>query len=75
MIELFPSANRFPKVALGDLCEINGGFPAPQNDSAFEGGDIPFVRMKDVGRYHFTNDLRETDQCLKKNTLTAGVSI
>jgi type I restriction enzyme S subunit len=72
MIELSPLANQFPKLALGDLCEINGGFPAPQNDSAFEGGDIPFVRMKDVGRYHFTNDLRETDQCLNKEHFDGG---
>lgn len=42
---------------LRDICKIIGGKPAPQDDSAFSKQGIPFVRMKDVGKYHQTNNL------------------
>lgn len=64
MIELIPTLERWPKAPLGELCDIRGGFPAPQEEAAFTNGEIPFVRMKDVGRYHLTSNLCETDQSL-----------
>jgi type I restriction enzyme S subunit len=64
VIEIVPSLGRWPKATLGELCDIRGGFPAPQDDAAFKDGEIPFVRMKDVGRHHFTNNLLETEQSL-----------
>jgi type I restriction enzyme S subunit len=63
---------RWPTAALGELCDIRGGFPAPQDDAAFEEGVIPFVRMKDVGRHHLTNNLCETDQSLSRAHFEKG---
>jgi type I restriction enzyme S subunit len=54
------------KVSLGELCDVKGGAPAPQNDDAFYDGEIPFVRMKDLGRYHLTNNLDKVDQKLSR---------
>ena len=72
MIEITPTLGRWPTAALGELCDIRGGFPAPQDDSAFEEGEIPFVRMKDVGRHHLTNNLCETDQSLSRAHFEKG---
>jgi type I restriction enzyme, S subunit len=72
VIEIVPTLGRWPRVPLGDLCDIRGGFPAPQDDAAFEDGEIPFVRMKDVGRHHFTNNLCETDQSLNRAHFEKG---
>jgi type I restriction enzyme S subunit len=72
MIELFPSCRDWPRETLGNLCDIKGGFPAPQDDAAFEGGQVPFVRMKDVGRHHFTNNLYETDAALNQSHFNNG---
>ena len=44
-------------VALGDICKIIGGKPAPQDQEAFCANGIPFVRMKDLGAYHLTTNL------------------
>jgi type I restriction enzyme, S subunit len=44
-----------------DVCEILGGKPAPKDESAFEIEGIPFVRMRDLGRYHLTTNLDTTD--------------
>ncbi len=52
------------KVALGELCDVKGGAPAPQNEDAFDNGEIPFVKMKDLGRYHLTNNLDKVNQKL-----------
>lgn len=49
---------------LGELCVIEGGNAAPQDDTYFQGGTTPFVRMKDLGRYHFTRSLTQTDDKL-----------
>jgi type I restriction enzyme S subunit len=66
VIDLVPIPKQWPRMALGEICDIRGGFPAPQEDSAFEDGTIPFVRMKDVGRHHLTNDLHRTEQSLNR---------
>ena len=72
MIEILPTLERWPSVPLGELCDLRGGFPAPQDDAAFEGGEIPFVRMKDVGRHHFTNNLCETEESLNRAHFEGG---
>lgn len=72
MIELVPHVAKWPWAPLGDICEIRGGFPAPQGENAFASTGIPFVRMKDVGRYHFTNDLHHTDSCLSPEHFASG---
>ena len=72
MIELFVQPSAFSRVELGEICEVRGGYPAPQTDSAFECGEIPFVRMKDVGRWHFTNNLCKTEQKLNMAHFSAG---
>jgi type I restriction enzyme, S subunit len=72
VIEIIPTLGRWPRAALGDLCDIRGGFPAPQDDAAFENGEIPFVRMKDVGRHHFTSNLCETEQSLNRAHFEQG---
>ena len=72
MIEIVPTLGRWPRAPLGELCDIRGGFPAPQDDAAFEDGEIPFVRMKDVGRHHFTNNLCETEQSLNRVHFEGG---
>lgn len=72
MIDLVGIAQRWPKVPLGELCDIRGGYPAPQAEAAYEPDGIPFVRMKDVGRHHFTRSLSGTDQSLSKSQFTNG---
>lgn len=49
------------QISLGDIAEIVGGKPAPQDPRAFADGGIPFVRMKDLGRYHLTTNLSKVD--------------
>ncbi|MDO9510139.1 MAG: restriction endonuclease subunit S [Bacteroidales bacterium] len=50
---------RFEK--LGNITEIIGGNPAPKGDDAFGAEGLPFVKMKDLGRYHLTNNLIEIE--------------
>lgn len=59
----------WPTKLLGELCDVEGGNAAPQGDENFKGGTIPFVRMKDLGRYHFTNNLTETDDKLTEDSV------
>lgn len=54
----------WPSRFLGEICTIEGGNAAPQDPSCFEGGTIPFVRMRDLGRGHFTSNLVQTDDRL-----------
>lgn len=61
--------SRWPTKQLAQLCVIEGGNAAPQGDSYFQRGTTPFVRMKDLGRYHFTRDLTETDDKLTDTAL------
>jgi len=60
--EVFESseAKKWEKKKLGEVCEILGGDPAPQNEMYFVKGTTPFVRMQDLGRYHKTDNLTET---------------
>lgn len=62
----------WPTKPLGELCDVEGGNAAPQGDNHFNEGTIPFVRMKDLGRYHFTNNLAETDDCLTEASVVAN---
>ena len=63
---------RWPTKLLGELCDVEGGNAAPQGGEHFRGGTIPFVRMKDLGRYHFTNNLTQTDDQLTEASATAN---
>ncbi|MHA3789974.1 restriction endonuclease subunit S [Flavobacterium hauense] len=48
---------------LYNLCEIIGGNPNPQIDSAFSNSEgVPFVKMKDLGKYHLTTNLVDTEK-------------
>lgn len=64
MIDVVDAPKRWPRVALGELCEIRGGYPAPTYLVPSEIGDVPFVRMKDVGRLHLTANLNATENSL-----------
>ncbi len=64
--------SRWPTKLLGELCAVAGGNAAPQGDQHFKDGTIPFVRMKDLGRYHFTDKLIETDDRLTDTSATAN---
>ena len=64
-------AKKLPKgwrlSTLAKVASIEGGMSAPQNKQVFKGGRIPFVRMKDLGRYHQTDCLTETDDYLRED--------
>lgn len=45
---------------LGDVCQVFGGSPAPQDKRCFENGEYPFVRVQDLGRHGRTINLVET---------------
>ena len=49
------------EVKIKDICEIIGGIPAPKDVTVFKDNGIPFVRMRDLGRYHLTTSLTQTD--------------
>jgi len=62
-------------VPLGQICQIIGGKPAPQTESAFHSAGIPFVRMKDLGAYHLTTNLvnvtdRISAEYLRENNIS-----
>lgn len=59
----------WPSVELGQLCSVEGGNAAPQDPEDFRDGTIPFVRMKDLGRYHFTDSLDVTDDRLREDAV------
>lgn len=53
------------EVALGNLCNVLGGKPNPKTEKAFsESKGLPFVKMKDLGSYHLTTDLINTEKKL-----------
>jgi len=56
-------------VALGEICELTGGNSAPQGSEPFDNGTLPFVRMRDLGRYHFTSNLNKTDDKLTESAV------
>lgn len=43
----------WPRVRLGEVCEVLIGNSAPQEASCFKGGTYSFVRTSDVGGIHF----------------------
>jgi restriction endonuclease S subunit len=45
---------------LGEVASISAGTTAPQGTEYFDGGNLPFVRAQDVGRYGRTTNLTET---------------
>ena len=50
------------KKKLSDICKLKGGIVAPNEPIAFDDlAGVPFVRMRDLGRYHLTTDLNHTD--------------
>ena len=63
---------RWPTKPLGELCDVEGGNAAPQGDHHFQDGTIPFVRMKDLGRRHFTTNLSDTDDKLTEGSATTN---
>src|ERR1039457_3522379 len=62
----------WPTKLLGELCDVKGGNAAPQGNEHFKNGTIPFVRMKDLGRPHFTNNRTKTDDKLTEASATAN---
>ena len=58
--------NGWRHVLLGDIAEVVGGKPAPQDPRAFSDNGIPFVRMKDLGRHHLTTNLTEVDDRISR---------
>src|SRR6202140_3743078 len=72
MIELASSIpTSWRKATIGELAQIHGGKPAPQDPTAFAAGGIPFVRMKDLGRYHLTDNLNQVDDYLDRDFAAA----
>ena len=55
------------RVAIRDVCKIHGGKPAPTDDDAYDPLGTPFVRMKDLGRFHLTANLIETEDRLSES--------
>lgn len=54
-------------VSIKQLCKIIGGKPNPKDDIAFDTIGIPFVRMRDLGKYHQTTDLSEVETFLNED--------
>ncbi len=50
---------KWPMVTLGEVCDINSGNSAPQDEALFKDGKYPFFRTSDVGRVHLSNNLVE----------------
>ena len=66
--------NSFKKYSIEKLCKIIGGNPAPKGEDAFSDEGVPFLKMKDLGRYHRTRNLdnienKVSDIIAKKNRL------
>lgn len=59
------------KAKLKDVCKILGGIPAPKDKASFDESGVPFVRMRDLGRYHLTTNLTSTEQKIKSSLKTA----
>lgn len=48
-------------INLNKLCKIIGGKPNPKDDIAFDVEGIPFVRMRDLGKYHLSTNLTSVE--------------
>jgi len=57
------------RVQLKEICNIHGGIAAPKPKDAYTQDGIPFVRMKDLGQYHLTSSLIETQDSLNVDYL------
>jgi len=57
-------------VELEKLCDITSGNPAPQNENLFKNGNVPFVRVQDMGRMGNNVYLRETKDYLNNDAVT-----
>jgi len=47
-------------VRLGEVCNVFSGSSAPQGNKYFEGGNYPFVRVQDLGKFGRTDNLVDT---------------
>lgn len=72
-IEMFGDPRENPKgwetVKLGEIAEVTGGQPAPQDKSAFSPPEVPFVRMQDLGKYHRTLSLIKTTDSVSQEAI------
>ena len=53
-------------VRLETVADISSGNLAPQDKSSFKNGVYPFCRTSDVGKFHITNNMIETNDYLNK---------
>jgi len=60
--------NNWQVKPLGEVCEIIGGNPAPKGEDVFIKDGLPFVKMKDVGRYHLTSNLIDIENKVSPET-------
>jgi len=51
--------------SLGNMVAIQGGIAAPNEDIGE--GEIPFIRMKDLGNYHMTTNFIKTEGFIKRD--------
>lgn len=62
--------NNWILVDLEQLCGITSGNPAPQNENFFKNGNVPFVRVQDMGRMGNNVYIRETKDYLNNDAVT-----
>ena len=55
------------RVPLRELCRIVGGKPNPTEDAAFDEEGLPFVKMKDLGKYHQTSNLTKVSSYINED--------
>jgi type I restriction enzyme S subunit len=53
-------------IKISEICKIIGGKPNPLKESAFDTEGIPFVKMRDLGRYHLTTNLNKVSTFLNE---------
>lgn len=61
--------NNWIWVDLEQLCDITSGNPAPQNKNFFKNGNVPFVRVQDMGRMGNNVYLRKTKDYLNNDAV------
>lgn len=54
---------------LSEICFIHGGNPSPK-DGEFSINGIPFVKMKDLGKYHHTSCLLNTENNVNESIIS-----
>lgn len=55
------------RIRLIELCKIVGGKPNPTEDAAFDDEGLPFVKMKDLGKYHQTSNLTDVSSYINED--------